>query len=298
MIVSEEALLSRIKSLPLISSTTLEITRLISNQSYRTGDLVKLIETDLTLASKCLQMVNSPLFGLKAKVGTIQRAVVLLGSNTVANIALQTGMSKCFKEDLVGYNSTKEDLWQHGLRTAIASRLITEQLFGLESSGLAYAAGLLHDIGKIVISDFLEQNYAEFSAPTIMRDHKDFLDAESQKLGCNHAKVGEMVAQKWNLPEPIGVAIQHHHHPSEAPDEYRELTLAVHLGDVFAMLEGYTTQLDGLSYTIDPIAEEYVKKDPAWEIKTYPKLLLEIDSEFVKAIKLSTASTGGGGDHV
>ncbi len=137
MIVSEEALMTRIKSLPPISSTTLEITHLISNQSYRTADLVKLIETDLTLASKCLQMVNSPLFGLKAKVATIQRAVVLLGSNTVANIALQTGMSKIFKEDLVGYNSTKEDLWQHGLRTAIASRLVAERLLCKEQAGVA-----------------------------------------------------------------------------------------------------------------------------------------------------------------
>lgn len=292
MIVSEEALMNRISVLPPISSTTLEITKLISNQSYRTGDLVKLIETDLTLASKCLQMVNSPLFGLKSKVGTIQRAVVLLGSNTVANIALQTGMSKIFKEDLTGYNSTKEDLWQHGLRTAIASRLITEQLFSKEASGLAYAAGLLHDVGKIVISEFLEANYDEFTAAAAGREQTNFLDAELKNLGTNHAKVGAMVADRWNLPEPIGIVIQHHHRPSEAPPEYKELALSVHLGDIFAMLEGYTTQLDGLSYTIDPIAEEYVKKDAKWEVMTYPKLLLEIDTEFVKAIKLS-ASVGG-----
>lgn len=295
MIVSEEALMARINSLPPISTITLGIIRLVSNQTFRTAELVKLIETDLTLAAKCLQMVNSSLFGLKSKVSTIQRAVVLLGSNTVANIALQTSMNKIFKEDLIGYDSTKEDLWLHGLRVAIASRLVCERLICPQFAGIAYAAGLLHDVGKIVISNFLEQNYQNITTRGSQREQRNFLEAEQKYLGTNHAIVGEKLAQKWNLPEPISVVIRHHHLPSQAPEEFRELALAVHLGDIFAMLEGFTTRLDGLAYTIDPMAEAYVKRDSAWEIKTYPKLLLEIDSEFVKALKLSAQA---GGDDV
>ncbi len=292
MIVSEASLIGRINSLPLISNTTLDITRMIANQSYRTGDLVKLIETDLTLASKCLQMVNSPMFGLKSKVATIQRAVVLLGSNTVAMIAMQTGMSKILRQDLTGYNSTKEDLWQHGLRAAIASRVVMEHLFDKSLSGIAYAAGLLHDIGKIVISQFLEEQVADWSQDHKGSEPQDFLQAEQAHLGTNHAIVGAMVAAHWNLPDPIGVIIRHHHQPSQAPEEFRDLTLSVHMGDIFAMLEGFTTQLDGMSYAIDPIAEACVRRDPKWEIQTYPKLLLEIDTEFVKALKLSASTRG------
>jgi putative nucleotidyltransferase with HDIG domain len=251
---------------------------------------VRLIETDLTLASKCLQMVNSPIFGLKAKIGTIQRAVVLLGANTVANIALQTGMSKVFKEDLLGYNSTKEDLWQHGLRTAIASRLVAERLLGKENNGVAYAAGLLHDIGKVIISNYLEHNDVTNLSPDSPQDN--FLKVEFNALGIDHAKVGAMVAEKWNLPEPIRAVILHHHRPSESPESFTDLAFAVHMGDLFAMMAGSNTQLDGMAYPIDPIAETYVKRDATWEIETFPRLLLDIDTEFRKAIKLS-GSLGG-----
>jgi len=154
---------------------------------------------------------------------------------------------------------------------------------------LAYTAGLLHDIGKIVLSDFFENEEFAAKVEDGAMDNDDFLGSEERLFGINHAQVGARIAESWNLPQPLQVAILHHHQPSAAPDEFQELCLAVHLGDVFSMLAGVGAGMDSSRYTLDPMVDRFIRRDADWELKSFPKLLGDIETEFREALSLSDA---------
>jgi len=277
-----------IKSIPPLSRATLGITQMIADEDYAIDELVGLIETDMTLAGRCLQSINSPLYGLKAQIDTIARAVVLLGARNIAAMALQTALSGVFRMNLEGYDSGHEELWHNGLRTAIGARLITAELLG--EPGLAdkaYACALMHDLGKIVISELLREIPRE-RVEEVHRDHAgNFLAAEDALFGTNHAILGQSIAESWHLPESFAMVMRYHHTPSEAPEPFRILALAAHLGDIFSMMAGTHTHLDNMNYPLDPIADEYISRDETWETATFPRLLLEIDDELQKAVMTS-----------
>ncbi len=278
-----------IKSIPAFSGNTLALITAIGEGNYQTDELVKLIETDITLSGRCLQMVNSPIYGLKTQVGSIKRAVVLLGASTVAQVALQTALSKALKTNLKGYQSNRDELWNHSLMAAIAARRVAREM-NFECEDTAYAAGLLHDIGKIIISEFLVEE-ADHIQET-MEEYQDFLGSEESLFGTDHAQAGALIADSWRLPEVFRLAILHHHRPSDAPKAFQNLILSVHLGDIFAMMAGTGTGMDTMSYPLDSMAERFMKNDVAWELNTFPKLLLDIDVEYQEAVALADGRGG------
>lgn len=288
--------IKQVKSMPPLSRATLGITKLISDENYETDTLVSLIETDVTLAARCLQSINSPLYGLKTQVETIHRAVVLLGARNIAAMALQTGLSTVFKMNLEGYDSDQEDLWRNGLRTAIGARKVMQEIIKKpKQADVAYATSLTHDLGKVVLSDFLKEKSKQFVEAAYREHPGNFLEAENAMFGLDHTQIGENIAKSWNLPESFAVVMRRHHKPSEAPEEYRDLCVACHLGDIFSMMAGSGTQLDNLDYGVDPIVNTYITRDAVWETQTFPKLLLDIDTEFQTAMNFSEQSGGNGG---
>ena len=279
-----------IGALPAISGSTVSIINMIASEDYQINDLIRLIETDITLSSRCLQTVNSAIYGLKSEISSIKRAVVMLGAKTVAEIAVQTSLGKALDHDLSGYHSGRDDLWRHGLCTAIASKQVATQLLDASTAEIAYTAGLLHDIGKIIISELLIEARTTINEKISEDSYSSFLEKEVEMFGIEHAEVGALIAESWNLPDVLVNVIRYHHHPSKAPEADRKLILAVHLGDIFAMMAGAGTQLDNMHYPLDPIAEELIERDDRWQLETFPKLLLNIDTRYQEAVALS----GGG----
>lgn len=268
----------RVNEMPPVSGNTVQILQLISNKNYIVKDLVNLVSMDISLTSKILQIVNSASFGLRSKVGSIERAVGYLGSKTILSIIVNDSLNDIYSGPLDGYIAEEGDFWEYSLRTAIASKLVAELI--QESSDIAYTAGLLHDIGKAVINDFLKNKFEDNLIEKLeIGEDKDFIDAEKELLSTDHAVVGEQLAKKWGFPEPLQTAIRFHHKPSMAPDKFKKLCMAVHIGELFAMLGGFGTGLDTLAYKIDKEAYNYLKLDRT----QFSRLLLNIDSEFNNA---------------
>jgi putative nucleotidyltransferase with HDIG domain len=272
----------RVRAIPPISAITIKLIELIAREDYETEQLVRLIETDVTLAGRCLQRVNASSLGLRTPVNRIRRAVVLLGARAVADLALEAGLSRTIRQNLGGYQVDGEQMWRHCLLTAIASRRIAQTLMGNNDADLAYAAGLLHDVGKIVVSDFLieDKRFLE----SLKGPPESFLDAEQRRFGTDHARAGMAASELWRLPEAIQTVIRYHHHPSKAPEPFRELVVCVHLGDIFAMMAGDGTGIDSLSYAMDPLAGQYLRKQGS---NVFQRLILAVNEEYRSALGFS-----------
>jgi putative nucleotidyltransferase with HDIG domain len=276
--------LDRVQQMPAVSPNTLRILKLASDPYYETRTMADLVAIDITLSTACLRVVNSAMFGLLSPVTSIEKAVAYLGRREIVNVAMHTGFRGLYSAPLSGYSAEAGDLWTHSLRTAIASMLLAKSLQKSETTDAAYTAGLLHDIGKVITSDFLKVSLSDVLHSLSRGDNSDFPTIEKNLISMDHTEIGQLLAEKWKIPTKIETVIRYHHAPGEAPEEFRELCSMVHIGDVLAMLGGYGTGFDTLSYRIDPSVWNILKMND----ETVSRLMLDIDTEFEKAQKKLT----------
>jgi len=163
-----------------------------------------------------------------------------------------------FNRPLLGYESQRGELWAHGLRTAIAASTLSPYSRKEVQAGIAYTAGILHDIGKSVLSKFLTGCSPEMIKRFEEGKIHDFLEAEEEKAGINHCEIGKELAKHWKLPPELQQAISYHHKPAEAEEEHKHLVYVVHLADMVAMMGGTGTGTDNLAYTLDKNYTKYI----------------------------------------
>ncbi|MBW2053036.1 MAG: HDOD domain-containing protein [Deltaproteobacteria bacterium] len=218
--------LEELPSLPSMVSTTLNI---LDNPDSLTQDLTEALSYDQTLASRVLKMANSAYYGFPRKIDSLSKAVTILGYNSIRNIVLVT---KIF--DSLGRGSKDETLdrkgfWQHSLGCGAAAQVIGDKL-GFGNGEEIFLAGLLHDIGKVILDTFLHDKYSE-----VLRAAQEknllLLEAERNALGATHEHFGYWLAEHWNLPLNLTAAIAFHHDPQKS-EEYFIVTSLVHIGDI------------------------------------------------------------------
>lgn len=278
MIVTN-SILDRVKEMPLLSVVASRLLELTGDDDHSLQDVAKIVENDAYLTTRVLRVVNSAVFSPIEPITTVSKAIVYLGEKTVMGIAIGSCSAAVFKKPLNGYEAAAGALWEHSLRTAIASREISIFVKEKISSNLAFTAGLLHDIGKSVISEFLDGNVNQMVNMCDEGKVEDFLSAEKNTVGTDHAEIGYELATHWRLPEPLVMVIKYHHHPNLCDGEYGALVYTVHLGDILAMMGGTGTGADSLSYTIDEKYSEFIdiSKDHLAIV------LLKIQEEFARA---------------
>jgi putative nucleotidyltransferase with HDIG domain len=195
--------------LPTIPVVLGRILAVVEGERSPTRDLVEVIERDQALTSRLLKLSNSALFGSSRKVATVPRAVVLLGFNTVRNLALGV---KVWDTLAVGGRQREmvATLWHHSALVAAASRLIAARIRGTDSD-ISFTAGLLHDIGKLVFSLKLGLRY--WSLVGGVSGGQTIEMIERDQLGVDHAEVGGWLSESWRLPPEIVTAIRQHHEP-------------------------------------------------------------------------------------
>ncbi|NOR10008.1 MAG: HDOD domain-containing protein, partial [Desulfovibrionaceae bacterium] len=241
---TRQDILKAIKKVPVLSSSVSQVMDIISKDDHCLADLVNIIRFDSALTANILKTANSAFYGISTEVSSVDRAISLIGEDSVINITLKKGLAKLFDKELTGYKSASGELWRHDLRTAIASKKIAKLNKNHISSEIAFTGGLLHDIGKAVISSFLGETSSKIIEAIDKGRVKDFHEAEQRLLGMDHAMVGFELAKHWNLPEALTHIIRYHHIPSEAPSDLKPIVYCVHLGDILAMMAGCGTGAD------------------------------------------------------
>ncbi len=199
----------KVDKLQVIPVVALKLLRLTSDERTNVGDLSLLIETEPTLAAKVLRNVNSAAFALSHKVTSIKRAVNILGFSSVRQLAL----NQLFYNKLIQSRSKDEFdqlfYWQHCLFVASLSRAIANALKHPDPD-LIYCAGLMHDIGKIVFENHGKVSYSDFLL-ACKGDEQSLLNGEHDFFGLNHAEMGYVFCQQWDIPEQIAAIVYCHH---------------------------------------------------------------------------------------
>ncbi len=257
--ISIQEIVDKTNRIPMLSQSSLRLLELVRSQKHNVQDITRLVECDPALTANLLKVVNAPAFGLGQPVSSLSRAISFLGDKMVVGIALATCSPKVFNAGLEGYEGERGELWRHSLRSAIASREIARHARKMISEDVAFTAGILHDIGKAVISEFLQGQLQRVLAVLDGEQSESFLQAEQAALGMDHCQVGVALAKRWRLPMQLMQVIEHHHYPARAENEHKPLVYVAHLGDIVAMMGGAGTGADTLLYPLDDQYEEYIE---------------------------------------
>lgn len=234
----------RLQRLPSLPSTYFELLKQIESPNANLESIAAVIARDPAVTARLLQMVNSAAFALGQKVTDPKEAVALLGIETVKSLVLCLQVfSQTDEAKQAGL--APEELWEHSLAVANIARQITlAQTAEARRANDAFTAGLLHDVGRIVLAANLPQEYAAIVAEARGKS-RPLHDEEAAQLGVTHAQVGAYLLGLWGMPAPLVEAAAAHHAPSEtAAREFSVLT-AVHAANVFA--HALSPKWDGLA---------------------------------------------------
>ena len=232
-----ERIVSGIKDLPTLPSILVQINTMVKNDLVTIHEVGTMIERDPSLTSKVLKLANSSYYGLSYRVNTVTRAIIVLGINTIRNLAVTASVFKIFNRG-AQFPLDIKGLWYHSLGCAIASKgLISSIKPALEEE--AFVSGILHDIGKVVIAqnlpDFMERILKELKDSVTMTQS----EVERNIIGYTHSEAGAMLAEKWHFPKELSEVIKYHHNPSyrnsnSQPIDPNLLLYAVYAGNQIA----------------------------------------------------------------
>ncbi len=233
-------IIQSIKDLPPMPQVVIKIQRLISDLNSDITDLAEIIESDQAVAAKVLKMANSAYYGMSGKISSIHQASVLLGYQVLGEIVTMAGTVDILSGSMPGYGYDSQELWKHSLSVAFSAKMIA----GIKNKDLiheAHTAGLIHDVGKIILDRYILENMDPISV-YMVQEEKSFLDAERYIFGFDHAEIASEVCRTWKIPEKISLAIGCHHQPSISNGD--QLSYILHLADYIAAKSGISYDED------------------------------------------------------
>lgn len=264
MSIKLEHILKRVQALPPLPTSAMRVIALTRNPATSVKELETVIGHDLALTAGILRQANSAYYGYAKRISSLQQAIVLLGFQVIQGLAMSSAIAPLLKTQLVGYEIEQEGLWKHSMLTAMAAKCICQHR-KLPFGDVAFTAGLLHDIGKLVISIYV-QEVGDYLIKKVTEASLSYVELEEKVIGYNHATVGGFLAKTWNLPADLVEAISYHHTPSQAKN-YMELANVVHVANGLASLLGAGGGVDSFFNPIHQEALDWLSlKEPDVEL--------------------------------
>lgn len=231
-----ERTIAKARSLPVLPQVATKLLEVVKDTSVQAKDVGKIIESDQSLAAQMLKQVNSPFYGFSGRISNLQHAVVIMGFKAVKNIALGFSITKMSRR---GANSVlnTEKFWEHSLGVGVGARSIGKEI-GYHCPEELLAAGLLHDIGKMILSDNLPGGYKKVLEEA-EESGEEIYETEMRLLGNSHAEVGMWFAVKNRFPHVLRACVKYHHTPfDQSSEEFSQAVKAIYLADQLCKLQG------------------------------------------------------------
>ena len=241
-----DAILARLHEVEALPVAAMKAISLLQNPASDLSEIARLIGHDPALAAGVLRLANSAMFGGRSRIETIDAAIARLGTRATLNLVLGSAVGPMEARPVRGYDLPAGALWRHNVAVAIGTQALAD-ILKINAPDYAFTAGLLVDIGKQVLGQFLEIDGAAIAAEAFGR-HVSFEQAELRVLGIDHAEIGAALLTNWGLPESIVQVVRWHHEPTRCPAEFRTVAELVHASDQICTLAGIGGGLDGSNY--------------------------------------------------
>lgn len=257
-IITLNELVNRVDEIPVFSQTVTKILKLVEDPRSDVQAIANEILKDQGFTTKVLKLANSVIYGVSRQIKTVSQATTLLGFQAIKSMVFASSVGKVLTAELPGYALEREALWKQSQICAITARVIAKKI-KFPQPEQAYTAGLLRDIGKVILDHYLKEQFQSIM-DLVNEGNKSFIEVEEEILGFNHGQVGAKIAEKWNLPEDLVEAIAYHHQPEKAQLNSK-LVAITHIADGLVMMMGISIGADGLAYNFSNSAMELLKLD-------------------------------------
>ena len=252
-------IISNTASLPAMPEVMLKVQQMIKLPGTSPAQLSKIIEIDPAMVTGILKVANSAYYGFRGKVATIQHASALFGTRRLAELITAMSAGGVLGKAMDGYGLKAGDMWRHSIAVACTAGEIAAAM-GSDAVDSAYMAGLLHDVGKIILDPYVRERKVLFDHYFANQPQKTVQDAERDILGFDHAVIAAILCENWSLPRSISFGIRHHHQPSSAGDH--QLSHIVHLADYFTIQAGVGGGGKASCQDLDENSRSLVALDP------------------------------------
>jgi HD-like signal output (HDOD) protein len=223
--------IEQITNLPTLPEIVVHILRIVNDPETSAKEIGRAVSQDPPLSAKLLRLANSAFYGMPRSITSIQNAVVLLGTKVIRTIVLSLTVFDMFPGDNHSSLFNRTAFWRHSTSCAFLCRFLSEAMEGVFPfySEESFCGGLLHDLGKVVMEQYLHEDFHH-----ALRHAKDkkipLFDAEMEILGYAHTDVAEWLTSNWELPDSIQLPMVFHHTPSRAP-QCKNLVTLCHFAD-------------------------------------------------------------------
>jgi putative nucleotidyltransferase with HDIG domain len=239
---------ARIHALPALPAMCQHILTALNDPRTNFEKLARDVSFDPGLTANVLRIANSAYFGAPCEIGSLREAFVRIGARRLFELTIGSSAGPLLRDALPGYTLGRHELLRHAAWTAVASERLASEL-RIRAPDMLFTAGLLHDIGKIVLDPFVETHRAALEAEAD-RLHDNFEAAERAVLGMDHAQAGAAVLRQWHLPAPLVEAVAYHHDPEHAPAEHALATHIVHVANTLAGASGVGSGIAEMRHTV------------------------------------------------
>lgn len=238
-----------INTLPTVPSVLKRLSAVIEKPRITVVEISAFISNDPALTTKVLKMVNSAIYGFPGRIASVSHATMLLGLNVIKGLLLGVSVFELMQKTMSG-------LYEHSLACAIASRVIAQKK-NLKEPEEVSVAGLLHDIGKVILTLEFAQEY-ENAMKEAQEKKISMFEAEKNQFNATHADVGGWLAEKWRFPRNLIEVIEFHHRPTLAKNAPME-TAIVHMADLLVRARGFGYAGENFVPEVNPVAYELLK---------------------------------------
>ena len=237
-------IISKMKSFPSMSGIAAKVLKLLDDPDSSAGQVEKLLKQDPSLTANLLKLSNSAYFGIPSKVGSVRHAIAMLGWKRLSKLVMTACVSAITDRKIPGYDLQPGVLWRHSVAVSVTAEGLMRELKIAESDEI-FTAALLHDLGKLILGEFVEMEIDEIQR--VAARGIPFQLAEQEVLGTDHAEVGALVLENWSFPTELVSAVRWHHDPDSAP-ETNSMTDIVHVANVLCLMIGIGIGVEGLHY--------------------------------------------------
>lgn len=223
-----------IDRMPSLSTTMTKVLEVCNQPQTSAKDLNQVISLDPVLTGRVLKLINSAYYSLPNKITSPTRAIIMLGLNTVKNLAWSTAVIRNLSKEDTFQNISMDQFWTHSLCVGVAAKtLAAKKGIPVQMREECFVAGMLHDLGKIVLSGCFPEEFGQ-ACSKAWDGHSSLRAIENEIFGFDHGAAGLMIAEKWEFNTSMADSLSCHHDPAKAAEENRELVSIVAVANAYA----------------------------------------------------------------